>query len=205
QLQHIFVKLFNVATSTPFGVPSANPGTDYTIPNLPIVPGISQEIIHEELVESTLWQQVVVCFTADADYDRLWIYPYSDDHSAFYATLYIDRVQLAPFDPEFAGDDHISACGETITIGQNICLIDNLQFQWTPGGIPIGNGSQIDVNVIATTVFQEEIIFPLNPPTVTEPAGGNNCPNIDDVVVTFTGGINLNFTNIIDDYCNLCQ
>lgn len=197
-LENVFVRLFN----------SPNPLIPTNLHETPDVTLISNQLIlNEQQIVDLDWEQVLVCFTANANYNTLWIYPQNilgSPENSNTATLYIDRIQLAPFNPDFAGTDIASACANNVTIGTAICTVDNMQFEWSQNGIIIGNTEQLQVPGDVDATYDLQLILPANPVTVVFPTGGNNCIVTDQVIVDFTGGINVN-TNVYNDICGLCN
>ncbi|MBI4647198.1 MAG: hypothetical protein HY738_11585 [Bacteroidia bacterium] len=180
------------------------PINGYNTPNIPISTGISQLIVQEHNVIGTTWRQVVVCFTANANYDYLWFYPQSLT-TGYSGAIFVDRVELIPIPLNFAGSDHTIPCGN-VSIGQDICTVDNLHFQWHIAGQAdiIASTSETMVNVETTTVYELNIVPQnANPNTIVFPAQPNNCNLTDQATVIVTGGITL--TPFTTDGCEACD
>ncbi|MBW8051544.1 MAG: hypothetical protein FVQ77_14635, partial [Cytophagales bacterium] len=192
-LSNVYVKLLDSGDSTMFPLTSFN-----TIPSTPI---LSQTILHEINlnVNNTVWEQIVVCFTANQDYDYLWIYP---QQIGLPDWLHVDRIELIEYFHS-AGTDDTIACGD-ITIGEPLCSVDSTIFEWRDitDTTVIGNTDQIIVNLNQTTTFELKRTLPLLPSTVVLPATNANCEAIDTVKITVTNPVTLTISTTDETSCS---
>ena len=123
-LNHVFVRLADDTSALNVGIP----GIGYSIPNIPV---ISQLVYHEENLVNLNWEQIVVCFTADDNYDFIYFYPEQND-SVSQAWLWLDQVELIP-DTLSAGEDkQVTNCGGFTLIGPPVpnCNVTNTVYTW---------------------------------------------------------------------------
>lgn len=191
-LEHFFVRLFKSNASP--GLPSL---VSHCIPD---VPAQSQLIIEELDVVSTTWEQVVVCFTADDTYDRIWIYPEMTVGQNVRDIL-VDRVELV-LDEYSAGPDQ-GTCADA-TLGIPSCDVDNATYTWTVLGNPTVIGT--DQTVIGTPTNTYQVIrsyppWPSNP--INLPITSSSC-DLTETVSVYDGLFQVNVVVTLDDHCGEC-
>lgn len=175
----LFIRLFNSATT-----PGLQQFFDFSC--TPEVPTPSQLIVEETNITSSAWVQVTVCFTADDDYDRLWIYPEATTSSL--QAIHIDRVMLVE-DTYNAGVDDEITCLQEIDLGVVACEVDNADYSWSIVGVggEIGDEQVIPYEIDGPNTFQVIRSYPTNPATVSIPVADDNCTLTDEIVITTTG------------------
>jgi hypothetical protein len=164
-------------------------------------------IIEEQNIIDQAWVQVTVCFTADDDYDLLWIYPQMTQNFTFgnNAVVYLDRIVLVE-DTYSAGIDRNIVCGNT-TLGEISCEADSATYSWTIQGNTsvLGTGQQLLVNANATATYEVTRSYPNNPGTVVSyPTNSYECTLVDQVVVTVTAPLIVT-TDFTDATCGNCN
>ena len=115
------------------------------------------------------WQQSLSCFSTDSQlYETLILMAY-DEHA------FVDNVELVKDRLQDINKEYELNCQETITIGENLCSITNLQYSWwdvTDTGNPIqltqgttilngnvsipsgSNGSELEITAAESTTFE---------------------------------------------------
>ncbi len=134
-LDNLYVILANIDSASTVGIPI----------NLTYMPDTfpphSQIIYHEENLIDSIWEQVVVCFTANYNYDFIYFQPQQNTGS--YVQLWLDQVELIPDTFSAGGNKQVTECGGVTTIGPLVpnCKVTNTEFNWYALGdtIPISN------------------------------------------------------------------
>ncbi len=201
-LNNIYIRLLEVNAPSTASI-SFHPGVGAANLQIQTPPALSQTIYHEEDLTDNTWQQIVVCFTANQNYDHLWIYPEQNTTgNQTFSWLMIDQVELIE-DFHSAGADQTIGCGQ-ITIGEPLCTVDNTFFEWTDVADPgndIGNTDQIIVNINqTTTIYQLSRTFPDLPLTAVIPTSNSNCDASDQVTISATNPITATISTT-DETC----
>ncbi|NUQ24048.1 MAG: DUF11 domain-containing protein [Saprospiraceae bacterium] len=181
----------------------------------PILPATLQTII--ELPPTAIvsnWNQFVVCFDATTDFDRLFLlglrYHTAPDGSGVTGSSFIDLIELIEDKMELIPTAYSIQCGQSLTIGDNLCSITNMNYSWwditNPGStiqltngttilasgvsIPAGNtnGSQIQVSPNQSRIYElRRRVISSN----GVPIAMNNCDKDVQINVTVSTNINI--------------
>jgi len=173
--------------------------TETSTPPRPLLD--EQEVVHETNVAvNPLFEQVTVCFTANDNYDMLWIYPEQNpgNNQAFMDVDFVGVIE----DVFSAGPDQVINCGVT-TIGlPTTCELRGMGFQWTVLSGDLQSISRvigtdptqtvIQVEPTVTTTYKLTRTFVPNPSSVVI---GNQagCVLMDQVTVTVTNPVDASF------------
>jgi hypothetical protein len=167
QIEHFFTRLLYTQSQIPPSTTSIQP-----------VPGSNTEMILDQAVTSTSYTQFTSCFTPQAAWTFLWMYPQNDPVNLNASWLNFDDVEIVPlFD--FSGPDAGICPGECVWIGlPDNCSYLNLtaSYEWRVAGNStiIGTDATIEVCPTTTTTY-----------TVKKTIGG--CSETEDVVVNMLG------------------
>lgn len=180
-LQNFFIRLIGPDMS-PVIIP-----TPMNIHEFPGIPTNNQLISHEQNIIDQTWQQVTVCFQANSNYTRLWLYPLMEPPCStnISTSIYVDRIVLVE-DTYNAGPDVLNSCNAVL--GVDACEADNASYSWinTNSNTQAGTTQQILQSVNETTLFEVMRSYPPNPGTVIFPPQDNNCTLTDNVTITMT-------------------
>ncbi|HIO73579.1 MAG TPA: hypothetical protein EYN38_10800, partial [Flavobacteriales bacterium] len=165
---------------------------------IPGVPGVSQQILHETNIQvGGGFQQVVICFEADADYGFLWLYP-QQNVMGDATWVEFDDIELIEDDFDAGSDQIVNTCGQTILGDPNLCEVTGITYQWASGGPgviispPPHNSTQITTDQNQTTIYTLTRTLPAFPNNSVIVIGSQNgCPLVDDVTVTVINPISL--------------
>jgi hypothetical protein len=156
-------------------------------PPIPFVPGVTQEIFRGRL-EWTDYALMPGCsnmigtsFNANADYNRIYIFPRQTPGNPEQAWLFIDNIDL--FEIPDAGPDQVVQCGNSVTIGNpspcpppTVLSAYTFTYNWTSNPVgTTGTTSSIIVNPSVPTTYYLDL-------TVTQ-AGGPSYHVLDTVFV----------------------
>lgn len=179
-IQHAYVRLTNETDLNAAGLPNLSFVLPATLP-------ANQLILEEQNLWDDEWERVTVCFTANDDYDRLWIYP----NSNAFNMLYVDELYLIE-DNFSAGENDTITCGNVV-LGTSSCTLEDITYEWTIAGSStvIDTTPQITVNINNTTSFVVNRQYPTNPATVVFPTQDNNCNVFDTVTIVVADPLNM--------------
>ncbi len=179
-IQHVFVRLTNETDLNTAGLPSLSFILPTTLPP-------NQLILEEQNLWDDEWERVTVCFTANDNYDRIWIQP----NSNAYNMLFVDELYLIE-DNFSAGENDTITCGNVV-LGSSSCSLDGIEYEWNIAGSStvIDTLPQITVNINSTTDFVVHRQYPTNPATVVFPTQDNNCNIFDTVTVVVADPLNM--------------
>jgi hypothetical protein len=120
-VDNLYIKL---GASTSFAaLPSAG------IPN----PGSQQTAGHVTAFTNTGWTHYSFCYSANANYDRLFIYPESNSSNGSNQYLVLDDVQLTELTVNAGSDLAFSSCPSSGNLGSSTCApIPGVTYSWLP-------------------------------------------------------------------------
>lgn len=161
-------------------------------PNLP-----HQELFYfTSVLDSLVWRQHVMGFTATQDWDQLWFWAEGNTNENHW--LFVDQVELIE-DTFSAGPDQTILCSESAIIGSDVCSVDNMVYEWRKlGDTSIMSTGPLDtVSPSATTTYtllrtfiQSNSCYPLH--------FDGALIRKDTVTITVSPGPDANFTHLPD-------
>ena len=156
------------------------------------------------------WTQFSTCFTANDNYDRLFLQGGRQDGLTGSQRSLIDFVELIEDKMDNIQTNYNTLCGQSLIIGDNLCSISNMNYSWwdvtnsnnaiqltngltiLAGGVSIPsantNGSQIQVSP------NQNKIYELRRRMISQngyPIAMNNCDKDIQVAVTVNANITI--------------
>ncbi|MBL7884183.1 MAG: T9SS type A sorting domain-containing protein, partial [Bacteroidia bacterium] len=144
-----------------------------------LTPTTQQVIAHNTNISHTNWIEYKVCFTADEDFDVVYIHPESNGGGGADQWIQFDEIQITPLTVN-AGNDLAVSCTGSGTIGATSCTpIPGVTYSWSPTyGLTDPTAASTTVNpVYASTTY-----------TLTASVDGTSCSITDEVLVTASSG-----------------
>lgn len=169
---------------------------------IPPIPSVSFQILEENNITNTTWEQVTVCFTVSGadSYDWLWIYPEINTNYPDGSWIAIKDVQLIE-DNFTAGLDLTPTCPD-VTIGVPVCEIINQSYTWTDISVStiVGTSNPQSVTITSNTTFELERFFPPNPSTLVYEASPV-CVNTDQMTVDVSNILQVSTISVTNESC----
>jgi len=148
--------LFVRAVSGLATTPSSSP--------IPAVPATSQ-VIHGTHVHDSAWHQYSVSYIPNANYNGIWVYPFSDSNfvNGFQYELVVDDIRINEAQPANiaigASRDTIFACGSSVLTVNG--ALPGSTFSWTPAtGLSSTSSGSVTAQPCSTTTYTVEIKNP---------------------------------------------
>ena len=128
--------------------------TDYTdlpdYPNVPLFGDLaSQDVLHTDtaIINTTRWEQNIVCFTPVNARQLLHFTAFRNGSNN--SSVFLDGIDLIEDTFPDIPTDFTIACGDTITIGEPVCTVSNMVFDWYDGMTQLTNGATIPPTITA--------------------------------------------------------
>ncbi len=129
---------------------------------IPAVPTTSQ-IIHDTHIHDTNWVQINVTYTPNADYDGIWIYPFSpvDFVNGIQYELAVDDIRISEFQPNTGPitatvANPLTKCDATTLTLTNVPT--GATVNWTPAaGLSSTTGTSVTASPCVTTRYRTSV------------------------------------------------